>query len=48
MWVYHVAPFLCLKALFINDNLEVVSNHRYLGDEFDSKGSYSELCKTRA
>ena len=31
-----------------NDNLEVVSNFRYLGDEFDSEGSYSVLCKTRA
>ena len=31
-----------------NDNFEVVSNFRYLGDEFDSKGSYSVLCKTRA
>ena len=31
-----------------NDNLEVVSNFRYLGDEIDSKGSYSVLCKTRA
>ena len=27
-----------------NDNFEVVSNFRYLGDEFDSKGSYSVLC----
>ena len=31
-----------------NDNLEVVSNFRYLGDEFDSERSYSVLCKTRA
>ena len=31
-----------------NDNFEVVSNFRYLGDEFDSKGLYSVLCKTRA
>ena len=31
-----------------NDNFEVVSNFRYLGDEFDPKGSYSVLCKTRA
>ena len=26
----------------------MVSDFRYLGDEFDSKGSYSVLCKTRA
>ena len=31
-----------------NDNFEVVSNFRYLGDKFDSKGSYSVLCKTKA
>ena len=30
-----------------NDNHEVVSNFRYVGDEFDSKGSYSVLRKTR-
>ena len=28
--------------------IEVVSNFRYFGDEFDLKGSYSVLCKTRA
>ena len=31
-----------------NRKLEVVSNFRYLGDKFDSKGSYSVLCKTIA
>ena len=31
-----------------NDNFEVVGNFRYLSDEFDSKRSYSVLCKTRA
>ena len=31
-----------------NDNFEVVSNFRYLGDEFDSKRSYPLLRKTRA
>ena len=31
-----------------NDNFEVVSNCRYLGDEFDSRGSYSVLRKTKA
>ena len=31
-----------------NDNCEVVSNFRYLGNEFDSKGSYSVSCKKRA
>ena len=30
-----------------NENLEVVNSIRYLVDEFDSKGSYSTLCKTR-